>query len=37
MGETNAYHFVLKDVASFPAFTDDDRNILNIVIEKLGT
>lgn len=36
MGETNAYHFVLKDVVSFPAPTDDDRNILDIVIEKLG-
>lgn len=36
MGETNAYHFVLKDVVSFPALTDDDRNILDIVIEKLG-
>lgn len=36
MEETNAYHFALQDAAEFPALSDDDRNILNIVIEKLG-
>lgn len=36
MGETNAYHFELKDAVTFPFLTDNDRNILDIVIEKLG-
>ena len=36
MGETNAYHFSLKEAASFPALSDADKNILDIVIEKLG-
>lgn len=36
MGETNAYHFSLKEAKFFPALSDDDKNILNIVIEKLG-
>lgn len=36
MGETNAYHFSLKDAETFPALSDDDKNILDIVIEKLG-
>lgn len=36
MEESNAYHFALKDAAGFPTLSDDDRNILDIVIEKLG-
>lgn len=36
MGETNAYRFSLKEATSFPALSDEDRNILDIVIEKLG-
>lgn len=36
MGETNAYHFSLKETASFPALSDADKSILDIVIEKLG-
>ena len=36
MGETYAYHFSLKEAASFPALSDADKSILNTVIEKLG-
>lgn len=36
IGETNAYHFSLKDAEMFPALSDDDKNILDRVIEKLG-
>lgn len=36
MGETNAYHFSLKDASSFPALSDADKTILNIVIDKFG-
>lgn len=36
MGETNAYHFSLKEATSFPALSDEEINILDIVIEKLG-
>ena len=36
MGETNAYHFSLKEAASFPALSDEDKWILDVVIEKLG-
>ena len=36
MGETNAYHFSLSGEQSFPALTKDDKDILDIVIEKLG-
>jgi hypothetical protein len=36
MGETNAYHFFLKEADSFPALSDGDINILDVVIEKLG-
>ena len=36
IGETMAYHFVLEEDASFPALSEDDKEILNIVIEKLG-
>jgi hypothetical protein len=36
MGETNAYHFSLHEADSFPTLLDEDINILDIVIEKLG-
>jgi uncharacterized phage-associated protein len=36
MGETNAYHFSLKEADAFPTLSDEDKNILDIVIEKLG-
>lgn len=36
MGETNAYHFSLKGAVSFPFLSDEDKRILDIVIEKLG-
>lgn len=36
MGETNAYHFSLSGVSVFPALSEDDKRILDIVIEKLG-
>ena len=36
MGETNAYYFSLSGVSVFPALSEDDKRILNIVIEKLG-
>lgn len=36
MGETNAYHFSLKEADLFPFLSDEDKNILDIVIEKLG-
>lgn len=36
MGETNAYHFFLKEAVSFPSLSDADKDILDIVIERLG-
>ena len=36
IGETNAYHFFLEGAATFPALSDDDKNILDTVIDKLG-
>ena len=36
LGETNAYHFSLKEATSFPALSDEDKGVLDIVIEKLG-
>ena len=36
MGETNAYRFSLSEATSFPALSNEDKNILDIVIEKLG-
>ncbi len=36
MGETNACHFSLKGECEYPALSDDDRKILDIVIEKFG-
>lgn len=36
MGETNAYYFSLKNEVSFPALSEEDKQILDIVIQKLG-
>ncbi len=36
MGETNAYHFSLKEAVSFKYLSEEDIEILDIVIEKLG-
>ena len=36
MGETNAYHFSLTGEQIFSSLTNEDKNILDIVIEKLG-
>ena len=36
MGETNAYHFSLNGKITFPSLSDDDKAILDTVIEKLG-
>ena len=36
MGETNAYYFSLKEEQKFSALSDEDKKILDIVIEKLG-
>ncbi len=36
IGETNAYRFSLKEPASFPALSEGDKQILDVVIEKLG-
>lgn len=36
MGETNAYYFSLNEITSFEALSDEDKSILDIVIEKFG-
>lgn len=36
MGETNAYHFSLKGVQAFNTLSNEEKEILDIVIEKLG-
>ena len=36
MGETNAYRFSLNGELVFPALSEDDKRILDTVIEKLG-
>ena len=36
MGETNAYHFLLNGEQTFLALSEEDKRILDIVIEKLG-
>lgn len=36
IGETNAYHFSLLEETSFPTLTVEDKDILDIVIRKLG-
>ena len=36
IGETNAYHFSLKEETEFPTLSAEEKNILDTVIEKLG-
>ncbi len=36
MGETNAYHFSLPGNQSFPELSDEDKRVLDVVIDKLG-
>ena len=36
MGETNAYHFCLREKTSFPTLSDEEKETLDSVIEKLG-
>lgn len=36
MGETNAYHFSLEEANSFEFLPEEDKEILDIVIDKLG-
>ena len=36
MGETNAYHFALSGECKFSALSKDDKEILDLVIDKLG-
>lgn len=36
MGETNAYYFSSNEKLSFDTLSDEDKKILDIVIEKLG-
>lgn len=36
MGETNAYHFSLSGKQTFSELSDEDKDILDVVIEKLG-
>lgn len=37
IGETNAYHFSLKEADMFSVLSNEDKSILDIVIEKLGS
>lgn len=36
LGETIAYHFSISGADAFHALSDEDKKILDIVIEKLG-
>ena len=36
IGETNAYHFCLKEATEFPTLSEEEKDILDRVIEKLG-
>ena len=36
IGETNVYHFYLKEATVFPALSEEEKDILDVVIEKLG-
>ena len=36
MGETTAYHFSLDGNHTFPSLTNEDKQILDMVIQKLG-
>jgi hypothetical protein len=36
MGETIAYHFSLRGELTFPVLSKEEKDILDVVIEKLG-
>ena len=36
MGETYAYHFSLSGKQTFPELSDEEKDILDVVIEKFG-
>lgn len=36
MGETNAYHFSLSGKQTFSELSDEEKDVLDVVIEKLG-
>lgn len=36
IGETNAFHFFLKEATEFPMLSEEEKGILDTVIEKLG-
>ena len=36
VGETYAYHFNLMEETEYPSLSEEDKDILNIVIDKLG-
>ncbi|EOS78371.1 hypothetical protein C817_03623 [Dorea sp. 5-2] len=36
MGETNAYYFSLSGKQAFSELSDEEKDILDVVIEKLG-
>lgn len=36
LGETNAYHFSLREEVNFPTLSKEEKDILDVVIEKLG-
>ena len=36
MGETNAYYFSLNEQGTYLALSKEDKDVLDIVIEKLG-
>ena len=36
MGETNAYHFSLSGKQTFSELSNEEKDILDVVIEKLG-
>lgn len=36
MGETYAYHFILMEAPEYPSLSSEDKDILDMVIDKLG-
>ena len=36
MGETNAYYFSLSRTQTFSELSDEEKDILDVVVEKLG-
>lgn len=37
MGEDTAYHFCLREKTDYPALTEEDKEVLDTVIEELGS